>query len=186
MDDVMRHLFATYVTGPAKEGKGWIGVGFPRDGILKALNDVSGKDFKEFYDKYVSGAEELPYEEVFAAAGLAFSLSQKVNDLALPLRGRTLDAIPAGSDAEKAGFKRGDRITAIGGETVDGATYRDVLSKLTVGNEVKVTVDRGGETVELKAKVSVRDRAGATLKRAEKATEIQKKIVDGWLWKEDY
>src|SRR5204863_907764 len=42
LDDVMRHLYATYVTGPAGAGKGSIGVGFPEDGILRALNHVGG------------------------------------------------------------------------------------------------------------------------------------------------
>ncbi len=187
MDDVMRHLYKTYVEGPAKEGKGWIGVGFPRDGILKAINEVSGSDFKGFYEKYISGAEELPYEEVFKAAGLDFSAATKVNELAVSIgRQRKVDRVPAGSDAEKAGFKVGDVVTALGGEKVDAANYRDVLSKLEPGKEVKVTVDRGGESVELKSKVSTRERPGVSLKRSEKATDAQKKLVDSWLGRDEY
>ena len=183
LDDVMRHLYKTYVTDPAKDGKGWIGVGFPRDGILKALNDVSGMDWKPFYDGCISGTDDLPFAEVFKAAGFDFTRSSKVNDLGVPLRGRAVDRVASGSAAEKAGFKQGDRITAINGEKVDGVTFREMLNKLTPGKEVKVTVERGNpaEEVELKSTVALRDRPGAALKRNASATEIQKKIIDTWL-----
>ena len=39
LDDVLRHLYRKYVTGPAGEGKGPIGVGYPERGILQ-LADV--------------------------------------------------------------------------------------------------------------------------------------------------
>src|SRR5205814_2287622 len=75
LDDLMRHLYDAYVTKPSKEGKGAIGVGFPDDGILRALNEVSGIDWREFFGRYISGVEELPYAEVLGAAGLKIDLS---------------------------------------------------------------------------------------------------------------
>jgi predicted metalloprotease with PDZ domain len=71
VDDVIRKLYDQYVVGPSKQGKGPIGVGYPENGILQALNEITGEDWKPFYSSYISGVEELPFKEVLEAAGLA-------------------------------------------------------------------------------------------------------------------
>ncbi len=185
-DDVMRHLYKTYVTDPAEKGKGWIGTGFPRDGILKALNDATGKDFKDFYDRYISGSEELPYKEVFAAAGLAYAANERVVGLNVSVsRNLTVDAVAAGSDVEKAGFQKGDKIVALNGTKVDSRGWRDAVAKLDASAEVKVTVDRDGKEMALKAKPRT-GMGNVSVKRGDKMTELQKRIVDSWLGQEEY
>jgi predicted metalloprotease with PDZ domain len=178
LDDVMRHLYQTYVVKPG----GPIGVGFPEDGILKALNEVSGADWTDFYKKYVSGLEELPYEEILSAAGLALDLKKEISpDLGLPLRGSTVQTVPAGSEAEKAGIKPQDRIVGLNGVEIARGNLRSEVAKLKPGQEAKVTLGRGQEKVDVKLKVGERERFSCKIKRADKPTDAQKKIVDGWL-----
>jgi len=71
LDDVMRSMYQTYVTGHAKQGKGPIGTGYAEDAIAKAASEVAGCDLSEFFRRYVSGTDELPYAEVATKAGLA-------------------------------------------------------------------------------------------------------------------
>jgi predicted metalloprotease with PDZ domain len=185
MDDVMRLLWERYVTGPAKAGKGPIGVGYPEDGILKALNEVSGQDFSGFYAKHISGVEELPYKELGDAFGLTIDL-KRGTQLASRLAGERVENVPAGSDDEKAGLKPGDKIVQVGGKDVTRNTARTEIGKLKAGEPAVFKVDRGGATVELKLTPVEGGFTTGKVTRKSDATDAQKKLVDGWLRKQDY
>ena len=60
--------------------------------------------------------------------------------------------VRSGSAAEKAGIKRGDIITAINGDKIeDSNTLRNKVAGTPPGTEIKLTVVRGGEEMELTA-----------------------------------
>lgn len=187
-DDVLRLLYDRYVRKPAAEGKGWIGVGFPEDGILKALNEVAGKDWEPFYEKHIRGVEELPYVEVLGAAGLDAKLAvSKLPDLGVDLRGTVVMASPDGSEARKAGLIPGDRIGAIGGVEVNRSNLQTVLGKLQPGEEAVVKILRETGPVEVVLKVGVRERTAFRFRRAEAPAPAQKLLLDAWLGKKaDY
>ncbi|MBV8881483.1 MAG: M61 family metallopeptidase [Planctomycetaceae bacterium] len=183
-DDVVRLLYRKYVTGPAAEGKGPIGVGYPEGGILEALNSVTGDDWTSFYQSYVRGVEELPFVEVMEAAGLAPAL-QVVDspDLGADLRGTSILYVVSGGEAEKAGLRQGDRILGINGTDVTRATIRDVLSRVKPGEEATLTVLRGEERSEITLTPKSRHRATCKMRRGEAPSELQKRILDAWLGK---
>lgn len=74
---------------------------------------------------------------------------------ALELKERTgvlVSNVQAGSSAEKAGVKRGDIISAINGEKIDdGNVLRNKVAGTLPGTEMKLTVLREGQPVELTA-----------------------------------
>ncbi len=182
LDDVMRHLYQAYVVGPSKAGKGPIGVGFPEDGILKALNEVSGQDWKGFLARHVSGLEELPYAGLLSAAGLEFeSAVSKVADLGMSLRSGMVMNVPPGGAAAAAGVRENDRITAINGTAVSRTNMFTEMNKLKAGQEVRLTLARGEETVEARFKVGERERVVSKIRRSPSATAAQKKILADWL-----
>ena len=45
--------------------------GFEPEDAIKALSEVGGMDFTDFFHRYISGKEPLPYETYFAYAGIA-------------------------------------------------------------------------------------------------------------------
>ncbi|HLG43323.1 MAG TPA: PDZ domain-containing protein [Planctomycetota bacterium] len=178
-DDVMRHLNREYAL---QRGHGPIGVGFPEDGILKALNDVTGSDWGEFYSKYVSGLDELPFEEVLGASGLAVELkSVRRADLGLSLRRTTVATVPAGSEAERKGVKAQDRILAVNGEEVARGNLRELLTKLKPADSAKITFGRGNEKYAVNLTVGEREHVACSFKRAEAPTDLQRRILAGWL-----
>lgn len=181
-DDVLRLLLKRYVNGPAKEGKGPIGVGYPEDGILKALNEVSGGDWSDFYRRYISGVEELPFVETMEAVGLAPALNLvDFPDFGLDLRGTSVLYVVSGGEAEKAGIKQGDRIVGINGVEVNRATIRDTMQKLPPAEEAKLLVLRGEERIEIPMTPKVRRRTTCKVRRAEAPTDDQKRLLDAWL-----
>lgn len=183
-DDVLRHLHRKYVTGPAAEGKGAIGVGFPQNGILEALKAVTGEDWSDFHRRYIGGVEELPFVEVMEAAGLAPSLQLiDLPDLGADLRGTSVLYVVAGGEAEKAGLRQGDRVVGINGSEVNRSTIREVLGRTKPGEEAKLTILRGDERFEATLTPKLRQRATCKLRRADDATELQKQILNAWLGK---
>ncbi len=182
LDDVMRLLYETYVAGPAKEGKGEIGVGFPEDGILKAVESVSGADWKEFFARYVSGVQELPYSNVLVEAGLAATIQVSENpDLGVDLRGTSVLNVLPGGEAKKAGMQAGDRILALNDVEVTRSNVRSEIGKLKPGEDCRLKFLREGGTVELSLKVTVRERTTCRIRRSESATPEQRKRLDAWL-----
>ena len=68
------------------------------------------------------------------------------------IAGVLVSNVRAGSAAEKAGVKRGDIITAINGEKIDdGNVLRNKIAGTLPGTEIKITVLREGQPVELTA-----------------------------------
>jgi predicted metalloprotease with PDZ domain len=183
-DDVVRRLYDKYVVAPSKDGKGAIGVGFPEDGILKALSEVTGEDWKAFYTDHISGVKELPYREIFEGVGLAAAISVlETADLGLDLRGTYVMYVTVGSEAEKAGIRQGDRLTSINEAEVTRATLREAMSKLVPGEEAKLGLLRGEEKLAVTLKPGLRQRTSCKIRRAENPSDLQKRLLDTWLGK---
>ena len=125
----------------------------------------------------------MPYEEVLGAAGLKVDLTiAKIPDLGgADLRSTFVVMVPPGSEAEKAGIKTADRVTSINGVEVTRTSVREEMAKLVVGDEVKVKLLRGTESMELTVKAGTHERTTCKLRRAEAPTDLQKKVLEGWL-----
>src|SRR5581483_7704598 len=172
------------VVGPSKQGRGAIGVGYPEDGILKALNEVTGDDWSAFYRDYISGVKELPYQDVLEGAGLAPVIAViDTPDLGVDLRGTAVIYVYPGGEAEKAGVKQGDRIGAVNEVEVNRSNLRDVLAKLVPGAEAKLGLVRGEGKAEVTVTPKIRQRTTCRIRRSETPTQLQKRILDSWLGK---
>jgi putative serine protease PepD len=71
--------------------------------------------------------------------------------------GATVGQVISGSPAAKAGVQAGDTITAVdGGKVADAASLGDLVDGHAVGDEVKLTVRRGGSVKTLTVKLGDR------------------------------
>ncbi len=94
LDDVMRGMNDEY----AKKGRYYD----DSAGVLRVVNKVSGKDFSDFFRRYVSGTDEIPYDRFLGIAGLKLKLetapdgtiAAKISELPHPSarQGRIRDA----------------------------------------------------------------------------------------------
>jgi predicted metalloprotease with PDZ domain len=62
LDDVMRLMNDEY----AKRGRYYE----DSEGVQRAVEEVAGKSFADFFRRYVSGTDEIPYDQFFSVAGL--------------------------------------------------------------------------------------------------------------------
>jgi predicted metalloprotease with PDZ domain len=89
LDDVMRRMNDEY----AKAGRYYDG----STGVLRAVNEVSKKDFSDFFRRYVSGTDEIPYDQFLGIAGLELKLETAPDGV---LTG-AIDELPQSSERQQ-------------------------------------------------------------------------------------
>ena len=157
------------------------------NGVREAAEAVSHADFGWFFTKYVSGTEEIPWNDFLRSVGLRVdSVATTVPDPGF-LASRNFDgpmsvaAVTAGSEADRAGLRIGDTITELQGKPA-GEDSTQLLARLRPGDTVvlKVRARRGPER-ELKWKVTGREETVYELKDLDQVTPEQRARRAAWL-----
>ena len=180
LDEVMRALFTRYY----RQNKG-----FRTADLLSELRSAGMPAADSFYRRYVDGRDSLPYEAVFAKAGLVLSRQVVTTPFVgvstgpTPAGGLMVQAVSPGSAAEQAGVQAGDVITNIGDVAIAsdpdwGATFR-TRYRGKAGQPFTITVQRSGQTLKLNTVVREHTVATFRLQRAPSPTPKQTKIWQG-------
>jgi predicted metalloprotease with PDZ domain len=181
LDDVMRLLNTEF----AQKQRG-----FSAKEFEELVERVGNSSFAEFFEKYVYGTEELPFEEALSVAGLDvrkfpaaqpyFGASMKTED-----KFQVVDAVVPESPAAVAGFDKGDMIVAINGESLMGKTLQAALAKVKPDSVVKIAFFRDGKLMEKSVKLSASFIYDVSKKS--NANARQKAVAESWLkvkWEE--
>src|SRR5213594_580500 len=180
LDQVMRALYTRHY----RQNKGFLTAD-----LLSEIRAAGMPDVDRFYRRYIDGRDSLPYEAVFAKAGLVFhrdvvtSRFVGVSTTPTPSGGMAVQMVSPGSSAEAAGVQPGDIVTNIGGIPVTsdqdwGAAFR-TRYRGKAGQPLTVTVQREGKTLTLNATVQEHTTSTVTLTRAASPTAKQGKIWQG-------
>jgi predicted metalloprotease with PDZ domain len=176
----MRALFTRYY----RQNKG-----FRTAELLNELRAAGMPDIDGFYRRYVDGRDSLPYETVFAMAGIAVATQVVsvpfvgVSTQPTPNGTLQVQTVTPGSAAEGAGVQTGDVITAIGDVNVatnqDWATEFRTRYRGKAGQPLTITVQRARRTLTLNTTVRERINASYTLSRVPNPTSKQAQIWQG-------
>ncbi len=146
LDDVLRRLYAAYVQKHTFYEES--------EGIRAAAEEVAGVSLEDFFRRYVSGTDDIPYDSFLALAGLALKVEKvQVADIgfspasAFEMR-LGVAGVEPGGPAQAAGLRVGDTITEWNGKA---ATWADVasLQDLPPGERVRFRVEREGEKLTI-------------------------------------
>jgi predicted metalloprotease with PDZ domain len=156
-------------------------------GVRRAAEAVSHADLGWFFEKYVAGTEEIPWNDLLNAAGLRVEEGRSSLADAGFVASRNFDgrmnvtAVAVGSDAEKAGLQVGDTIAEINGR-VPGQDSSQGMAGLRAGDTVAVKIQsrRGGDR-ELKWKVGKREEISFEVKDLDTITPEQRARRAAWL-----
>ena len=157
------------------------------DGVREAAEAVSHANLGWFFAKYVSGTEEIPWNDFFRGVGLRLTEKQDTVADAGFVASRNFDGpmtvatVIAGSDAERAGLQVGEAILEINGKMA-AQEFSEEMARLKPGDRIVVKVGgrRGGER-ELRWKIGSREEMSYELKDMEKVTAEQRARRAAWL-----
>ena len=180
LDDVTRALFTRFY----KEGRG-----FSTADLLGLLTETGMPDVDGFYQRYINGRDPLPYDAVFARAGIAverdttseFSLGVQLS--LTPEREIVVERVQPDGSAATAGVRPGDVLLKIG--DVDIAPTPDVFEAIRTqyrgkaGSPLTLRVRRGTESLTLNGQVRAQTHVGLSLERVAAPTPKQERVWQG-------
>jgi predicted metalloprotease with PDZ domain len=119
---------------------------------------VAGGSFDDFFNKYISSAEPLPYQQVFALAGLALKTTERRRPFAgfFAERGANgtlvVRSVESGSAADQGGLLIDDVITSWNGAAPPRNPYR-WISGQKKGSLLRLSVRRGERNIPIELRL---------------------------------
>src|SRR5262245_780358 len=184
LDDVMRTLYAEFF----QKGRNYS----PAD-FQKICESVSGGSFEDFFEHYVRGHDELPYNQILSAAGLRLEQTPADEKPPAPVKGflgadlddRTdiilIESVRAGSPAYDQGLNAKDQIIALNGARVSKAAFESMIEAKKPGEIVHLTLFRNDDLRTFDIKLGSRMDAPYKLVQLPTASDQQKRISQAWL-----
>ncbi len=156
LDDVLRMMYKDF----AERGRYYD----DSADIRASVEHVTGKSFAEFFRRYVSGVDEIPYDQYLDVAGLRLKETER-NEAELgfsvsraPGGGWIVSRVPVGAAAQKGGIVEGDEILLVDGKSpswnqeywLRGHSPGDTVTLhiRRAGREQNVTIMLGGHSVK--------------------------------------
>jgi predicted metalloprotease with PDZ domain len=179
LDDVMRHLNEHFAGQH----------GFTRDDLLGSINRITGHDFTEFWRLYVSGTDEIPWNDYLRAAGWVAdfidepAIDGRIGAIPPAVQGGRWRAVATpGSAAESGGLRTGDELVRIDGRTiVDGTDVTAAVRRIAARNRVVIDVVRNGQPLTIRFTAGRYNRVHARMLDVPQLTERMRRIRNGLL-----
>jgi predicted metalloprotease with PDZ domain len=167
----------------AKQGKSF----HDSESIRQGVETLSKSDFREFFQKYVSGVEELPWDTFFSRVGLRVLATEVTFGDPGFQATRAFDQLPtvvqveASSAADGAGLKPGDVVLAINGQRA-GRDFARNMAELNTGAVLRLTISRDGVERELQWSIGAGKQKVFRLQDVARVTPEQKSRRAAWLF----
>ena len=160
-------------------------------------------DFGDFFARYVSGVEEIPWNDFFDHAGLMLEEKKGATEpyyglttgtsvptgagpfgpatIAVPEGQIAITAIAQDSPAASAGLDIGDILVSIDGDRVDPATLKQRLNEKKIGSTIQIAVMRREGLITIPLTVAGHEPITYSIKEKPNPTALQKQIFTSWL-----
>ena len=155
------------------------------EGVRQAAEAVSHSDLKWFFQKYVEGTEEIPWDDFFRPVGLWLVRSTYVIPdvgfiAALNARSTPVVTwIDPNGEAQRAGLEPGDVILEMNGQPAGDVQTR--MAALPIGSALRLKVHDSSGDHELRWKIGRREEVELEFRDVENITPQQKARRTMWL-----
>ena len=176
LDDVLRSLNEGAMQGKFYDESA---------GIRSAVEAISGTSFEDFFRRYVSGLDEIPYDQFLVHAGLVLKSESRLSADPGFLVGRSpqgpiVSTVTSGSGAQAAGLHVDDVLVELNGAPVSGRISA-WLRERAPGETIKLKIRRDGQERELTFALGSREENHCTVVEIAHPTEKQLRIRAGLL-----
>jgi len=178
LDDVLRRMNAEYPLQHRFYNES--------EGIRGVVEEVTGKSFADFFRRYVSGSDDIPYDSFLALAGLELrTQTAKTADIGFwPSTAfetnLVVSELEPGGPAEAAGLRDGDVVLEVNGKP---ATRDDAaaLRYHSPGETIHLRVRRDDRELVVSYQLGVRSESIYMISEMAHPTERQRHIREGIL-----
>ncbi len=179
LDDVMRQMWARF----GKEE-----IGFTPQQLKDVIESVAQTDLSDFFERYIEGTDELPFDEYLQPFGLrlySVEAEEPVPHLGVNVKAEhgkeVIQFVEANSPAGIAGVDAGDELLAMDGLRVTADQLSDRLKDYNVGDTVKLSVFHQDELRTLPVTLGTPRPSRYQIVPVENPTQAQKQNFAGWL-----
>ncbi len=171
--------------------------------LFDEIESLTSKSVREFLDKYVAGANRIPYDEIFSKIGIKVeSIPYQVADvggLDMGFNQNTYRLVvmkiddPENPVMKELGLKTKDEFVSFGGTAINYFNMKDIFGsakkQMKPGDEIVLVVariDDSGKEVQktLKAKIEkTKTSHDYKVSLVEKMTDEQKRLQRSWIQK---
>ncbi len=161
-------------------------IGFSEYQLKTTIESIAGTDLTEFYEYYIHGVEELPFNEYLHPFGVELhEIESKTPDLGIVIsndRGRELiKSVVSNSPAQLAGIDPGDELLAIDGFKVSAERLNDRLQQYRSGQQINVTIFHGDRLLTLPVTLSVPRSQQYQLHSLSQTNDRQRQQFKAWI-----
>ena len=129
--------------------------GFSEERIKDICETVSGKNLDGFWNKYITGTEDLPLNTYLGYCGAELinendSLKSSLDIESANIKGKLIiRKVHAGGSAYESGVNANDELIAIEDIRVDPDSVKTILDNYSTGQKIKILVSRSGFLKEI-------------------------------------
>ncbi len=159
-------------------------------GVEEAAETIAGESFAPFFQGYVAGVKEIPYDDFFQFVGL--HVVQKPVQVASAGFSTTANLggqpevvrVDPNGEAQRAGIKVGDRVVAVNGNPAD-AYLDDELSRLGPGTVVHLQLEYRHSRREVDVRLGTRETLNYELRDLPSVSAAQRAHRLAWIHGDD-
>ena len=159
-------------------------------GVEEAAETITSESFSQFFGDYVAGVREIPYDDFFQFVGLhvvqnpvqmasaGFSVSANLGGQPEVMR------VDPNGEAQHAGIKVGDRVTALNGNPAN-AFLDDEISHLSPGTVIHLQLENRRSRREIDLRLGARQVQAYELRDLPSVTPAQRAHRAAWIRGDD-
>lgn len=187
LDTVMRRMYDEFYLQSPNASYYLRGRGYTNEDFQRVASAVAGTDLSDFFRRYVSGVEILPYDEALAGVGLRLVREQAREPYNAGIGidwekdGATIGMVRNNSPAEDAGLQEGDEIVSLNRKNVSRANWLVTLARYKQGDRVPITVKRDRRTIQTVLVLGAPERFEYRIEERKDANAKQKAALQAWL-----
>ncbi|MBE9129061.1 M61 family metallopeptidase [Coleofasciculus sp. LEGE 07081] len=163
-------------------------VGFTSQQLRDTIESVADTDLSDFFNRYVDGTEELPFDKYLEPFGLKLmGIEEEELVPYLGVKGKTENGqdtivfVEADSPAGVAGIDAGDQLLAIDGWRVTTEQLSDRLKEYHPGDTIELTVFHQDQLCTFSITLGAFQPSRYQIMHIENSTDAQKRNLAGWL-----
>jgi predicted metalloprotease with PDZ domain len=161
-------------------------VGFTELQLKNMIESIANLDLTEFYDRYIHGIEEIPFNDYLAPFGIELKpIESTIPYLGISVKhehGReVIKSVASNSPAQLAGIDAGDELLAIDGFKVTADRLNDRLKHYQAGEQISLTIFHADRLMTVKVLLSVCQPQQYQLQPLEHTSDHQRQQFKAWM-----